>query len=167
MLHKAIKGFEDYLISDTGQVYSIKSKKYMKATKSCYGYLVVTLYKNGKGLMKFIHRLVAEVFIKNPDNKPTVDHINRNKTDNRVSNLRWADYSEQIRNQSHELSKHVNKVNNGKPITMKFDNEISMSFLSVNSIKTVNRSTINNHRYKGETHFTTKGVEFFIAKEDL
>lgn len=45
-----------------------------------------------------IHRLVAETFIPNPENKNTVDHINRNRSDNRISNLRWADMQEQSRN---------------------------------------------------------------------
>lgn len=167
MIHKIIKGFEDYLVTDTGRVYSLKSQKYMQQRKDTKGYLVVNLYKNGKQNTMRVHRLVAETFIENPENKPTVDHINRNKTNNRVENLRWANMSEQNKNRSHELNKHANKVNNGKPITLKFENEISMSFLSVGSVKSVNRSTINNHRRKGETHFKCKDVEFFIAKEDL
>lgn len=47
-----------------------------------------------------VHRLIAESFIPNPDNKPTVDHINRTTDDNRVSNLRWATCAEQIHNSS-------------------------------------------------------------------
>lgn len=52
-----------------------------------------------------VHRLVAESFIPNPDNKPTVDHINRNKIDNRVENLRWATMLEQ------SINKDYNKIN--------------------------------------------------------
>ena len=48
-----------------------------------------------KGWNRYVHRLVAECFIPNPLNKPSVDHINQNKSDNRVCNLRWATMSEQ------------------------------------------------------------------------
>lgn len=58
------------------------------------GYYVYT--SNGKQYR--VHRLIAEAFIPNTDNKPTVDHINRIRTDNRVSNLRWASLSEQKNN---------------------------------------------------------------------
>lgn len=48
----------------------------------------------------YIHRILAETFIPNPDNKPTVDHINRNKLDNSLDNLRWATYAEQQENRT-------------------------------------------------------------------
>ena len=56
------------------------------------------LCKNGKIKYYHIHRLVAEAFIPNLENKPTVDHIDRNKLNNVVSNLRWATYKEQNTN---------------------------------------------------------------------
>lgn len=68
-------------------------------TKGCMnrgGYYRINY--NGKQYM--VHRLVAETFLDNPENKPTVDHINRIPSDNRVCNLRWATYREQIENSS-------------------------------------------------------------------
>lgn len=53
---------------------------------------------------KGVHRLVAQTFLPNPENKPTVDHINRDTTDNRLCNLRWANHSEQRDNSSQVLN---------------------------------------------------------------
>lgn len=91
-----IKGFENYKIDRNGVVYNadngvIKSPYVNKSN----GYLYVDLYKENKAHKRPIHRLIAETFIPNPENKPTVDHINGNRKDNRIENLRWATYSEQ------------------------------------------------------------------------
>lgn len=65
------------------------------------GYLRVKI--DGKGYK--VHRLVAETFIENPENKPTVDHIDRDKTNNNVSNLRWATMKEQRENTSSVINR--------------------------------------------------------------
>ena len=83
---KNIEGFENYLISDDGKVYNNKTNKELKQCISTSGYYYVQLVKNKKKNMKYIHRLVAQAFIKRK--KEQVDHINGNKLDNHVSNLR-------------------------------------------------------------------------------
>ena len=65
-------------------------------TRNAYGYLHVTIPGLDKEVM--VHRLVAEAFIPNPDNKPEVDHINGNRGDNRAENLRWATRRENVSN---------------------------------------------------------------------
>jgi hypothetical protein len=81
-----IEGFPDYLIYDDGRVYSKKRNIFLKEQKTKLNYRFVWL--NGK--IKTIHRLVAEHYIPNPENKKEVDHKNRDRSDNRLENLRWA-----------------------------------------------------------------------------
>ena len=94
---KDIEGYEGlYQVSDYGNIRNVRRNKNLKPSLNKYGYLIVSLFKNGNKKYFSIHRLVAEAFIPNPENKPTVDHINTIRTDNRVSNLRWLTHKEQM-----------------------------------------------------------------------
>lgn len=62
------------------------------------GYKYVTLHENGKGKKHLLHRLIAEYFIPNPENKREVDHIDTDITNNKIENLRWVTRYENIRN---------------------------------------------------------------------
>ena len=97
---RPIYDFENYQISSLGQILSPSGKILKPRTKSKTKYLIVDICKEGKTYTKRIHQLVALTFIENPENKPTIDHINKNPTDNRVCNLRWATHSEQNINRS-------------------------------------------------------------------
>lgn len=91
MSWKLIWGFDGhYLVSDIGQVWSLRRSKLLKPKIDRYGYKVVGLSLNGRLYHRTVHRLVAQAFIPNPDNLPTVNHINEDKMDNRVSNLEWV-----------------------------------------------------------------------------
>lgn len=91
-----VKGYEAlYAVDEAGNVLSKRTGKILKASTDKYGYEMVHL-RNGKNSRSGkVHRLVAIAFIPNPENKPTVDHIDGNKKDNHISNLRWATQSEQ------------------------------------------------------------------------
>lgn len=92
---KPVLGFEEYyLVSNFGRVWSIRSECCIKLKKN-QGYLRATLSVNGLRKDYAVHRLVALAFIPNPENKPTVNHLNENKQDNRVFNLAWATMHEQ------------------------------------------------------------------------
>ena len=88
----------EYLVSNDGRVYSIRSRKEIKPSKDKSGYLYYVLCVGGNRKTVKAHRLVATAFIPNVDNKPTVDHKNADRTDNRAENLRWASLTEQWEN---------------------------------------------------------------------
>jgi len=93
-----IAGYENYLIYSDGKVYNQKYKRYLKHLTDTPGYKYVNLYKDGEPKAFKIHRLVAIHYIPNPENKPEVDHRYRDRTDNRVENLRWVTPSENSQN---------------------------------------------------------------------
>lgn len=118
--------YNKYNVSNTGKIKNIKSGKILKGLPLEYGYLTVCLYsdiKDEKAKKFLIHVLVALVFVPNPDNKPTVDHINRITNDNNATNLRWADHKEQNQNRKKAIYKHfpIYQCDKSKNIIKKWD----------------------------------------------
>ena len=107
---KEIDGYNgDYLISNLGEVYSKKysdiPKKLVKIMGSD-GYWKVSLSKKSKVKRYSIHRLVATFFVDNVYNKPTVDHIDNDRLNNRADNLQWLSLAENTTKELQNLGKH-------------------------------------------------------------
>lgn len=131
---KAIRNYEGYYeVSDTGLVRGVDRiivdkngktfrhrGKEMKLSQTkgragSVGYLVVNLHKRGVSQVCLVHNLVASAFVKNPNNFPTVNHKDGDKTNNNVENLEWASYSE---NNIHALRNKLRQPR-GNPILQK------------------------------------------------
>ena len=98
-MHKIIKILgQDFIIYSDGRLFDINKGIFKKKHLSSSGYYDYCIHINNEHKFYNIHRLVAEAFIPNPDNKPCIDHINTIRTDNRIQNLRWVTQSENMRN---------------------------------------------------------------------
>ena len=114
---KAIKGYNDYLIDENGNIFSTKLNRFIVQSVSNKGYHRVSLNQSKYKRQYQLHRLVAETYIPNPKNKPQVNHIDGNKSNNHVSNLEWVTGSENVlhavkiglRDKAHEKARIENQ----------------------------------------------------------
>ena len=138
---KDIINFENYQISDDGRVWSKKSNKWLKPI-DVNGYKQASLYKNGKEYKRLVHRLVAEAFIPNPNNYEEINHINEDKSDNRVENLEWCTQSYNI-NYGTRIERQINSISK-KVFQYSIDNVLLNTYKSCTEAERENPSF--NHR---------------------
>lgn len=148
-IFKEIKGYEGlYAVSNYGRIKSLPKKvfnhkgfwnreeKIIKPGKDSKGYLRVSICSNGKPHTFKVHRLVAQAFIPNPENKPQVNHIDGNKQNNRVENLEWCTNGENSKHAFRTGLNHANytPTNSRKILQINKDtNEIIAKYPSINA----------------------------------
>lgn len=105
-----IRGYENYSVSDNGDIRNDKTGKIKAERLNRYGYPIVDLYSNGKRQTTRIHRLVAETFIPNSENKTQINHLDGDKRNNNIKNLEWCTPKENV---SHAFNSGLMKPRRG------------------------------------------------------
>jgi len=159
---KPIKGYENkYSISLNGDILNIRKNKLLKLTQDSNGYLRVTLTKNKKSILFSHHRLVAENFIPNPKNKPCINHVDGNKTNNSIGNLEWVTYSENHKHayanglmnkkgQKHHFSKLT--TNDVKHIRENKENKNAKELAEIYNVSVTTIYDVKNNKIYIEKH---------------
>ena len=120
---KSLDDYPNYIITRDGKIYSKSYKKYL-STRINSGYEYVTLYNNSKkGKDLSVHYLVGKVYIPNPDNYPMLNHKNFDKKDNRIENLEWISYSENM--------KHFGQKNGISVIKLDKDDNVIQTYNTI------------------------------------
>tara|TARA_R110001592_G_scaffold48753_1_gene153025 strand:+ start:268 stop:738 length:471 start_codon:yes stop_codon:yes gene_type:complete len=125
-----VQGFPNYLIYQDGRMWSNKTNRFLKPSFNNKGYLFVGLRNNGKSYTKYIHRLMGIHYIANPNNYSQIDHIDRNKTNNHIDNLRWVS---NIQNQ-HNKGKTKNNISGIKNIQYRKEEKLWNYYKNCNKI---------------------------------
>jgi hypothetical protein len=143
-----------YKINNEGQVWSERQKKMLKGRIHTQGYLRVSLCKENTIKDFYIHRLVAQHFLPNPNNFIIIDHIDNNKKNNLVDNLRWTTSSENNRNIKIKKLASTNERN----ISITRDNTFQVRFkanhkyIFNNFFKTIEEAIIARDNFKKENN---------------
>jgi hypothetical protein len=107
---KEIAGFPKYRVSNTGQIQNKNSGVTLNPFTTNSGYFQVHLWNDGKRFKRYIHRLVAEAFVRNTNGKPHVNHIDGNRQNNSSDNLEWCTRSENVNHSCYVLRQNVKAV---------------------------------------------------------
>lgn len=162
---KQVEGFKNVYITNEGKVFNSKINRNMATKRVGSGYEGLNLwnYDEKKHITKYVHRLVAETFLPNPNNYPEVNHKDGNKFNNNVNNLEWCSISHNRKHTRRELKHNLNilKVTvNGN--TKEY--EFCKQYCEENDVKyTTLMNVLNGHRNKpkewSHIEFEYKGIK--------
>ena len=166
---RQIKDYMDYLITLDGKVFSMITMKFLKPNIGDRGYLSAQLYdKKGSSKRCLIHRLVAEAYLPNIENKEQVNHMNGIKSDNCLLNLEWNTSSEnnkhafrtglrfvddKRRQMGHELKERRKKIVLDLSTGVYYDSmqeaaeSVNLHFKALSAMLTGKRKNITNFKY--------------------
>ena len=164
---KDVIGFEEYYsITDDGKIFSKRSNRYLKLNPKDNGYIYIELNVGGQPYYKRVHRLVAEAFIPNPENKPYVNHIDGNKSNNNVSNLEWVTDSE---NAKHCIKLGLIKARRYKYKLYDLDNNLiyeCIGSIEMGEFLEKDKSSVLNYINAGKVH-TGKYKGYKLIREKI
>lgn len=114
---KPVNGFTRYEVSNMGNVRNIHTKELKAIRRTKTGYCITDLKENGRKKTAYIHRLVAEAFVKNAFNLPCINHKDENKANNHADNLEWCSIAYNNRYGTHiERIKETKTRTQGKKV---------------------------------------------------
>lgn len=145
----------DYYVSNFGRVKNIETGKILSMNRTNgNGYKIIHIRKDGKGKNYYIHRLVGEAFLENPNNYKYIDHIDIDKTNNNANNLRWCSQSQNCQNRNKFKLNSSGYVGVTKTKNNKFRAQITLNG------KTYHLGTFDN-AYDAARAYNEKAIAFF------
>lgn len=162
-----IKGFEDYLIGEAGEVFSVRKGRLLKPCLNENGYLYISFWKHNRQQSRTVHRLVAEAYIPNPDNKPIVNHLDANRSNPHKDNLEWRTQSENVKH-AYNLGNMSAKRNFSTAELQWLFLEVlkgtSMTALAIRMAVGLSRLTVNLRAYAIKTN---QVIEFELVLKEM
>lgn len=152
-----IRGYNgDYKVNSSGEIFSTKTMVTLSPYLGKDGYMRAVLYKNKRRTVRYVHRVVAEAFLKKKKGFSEVNHKNGNKADNSVDNLEWTTRSQNIKHAIYSLKRKIGR--RPQAIRCVETNELFESQMSAAREKNVSQSLIseslhNRNRTAGGYHW--------------
>ena len=161
MDYARFKDYYNYIIFMNGKIYNKKKNRFIKSSvDKSTGYFKLHLYKNKKEYTFYLHRILGECFIKNSHNLPTIDHIDRDRLNNKINNLRWSSITLQNinkniqkNNKTGTIGVYFHKIKNIYRAIWRVDGKKFSKSFSQNKYENAKQLAINYRNKMVEKHY--------------